>query len=84
MRHNYQAPPALHAAYWQPLQLYDLVSDPAEQHNLISPAERAAVNVSGPALRELRADLTALQAQLRAHMDATEAASASGECAYHS
>ena len=71
VRHNYQAH-RHHSAYWRPLQLYHLASDPTEQRNLINPAERAALNLSAAGLRELRETLSQLQQQLRAHIGAIE------------
>ena len=67
-----------HAAYWRPLQLHDLAADPAEQINLIIPAERAQLNLSAVEQRRLTAELRRLQEQLRAHLDAPRVAR---ECA---
>ena len=75
--HNYQSH-RHHAAYWRPLQLYDLHSDAAEQHNLILPVERAALNLSSADERGLMADLRRLQDGLREHLDPPNAAR---ECA---
>ena len=71
-RHNYQVNKH-HAAYWRPLQLYDLQADGAEQRNLMAPAERAALNLSGTELLNLRVEITRLQGRLRNHLEAAEA-----------
>ena len=58
-----------HTSYWRPLQFYDLVSDPEEQHNLLIPAERAALNMSSSDQRHFKAELTRLQEALKSHLD---------------
>ena len=64
---NYQAHKH-HAAYWRPLQLYDLQADQTEQLNLINPAERDKLSMSPAELRALRSELTRLQQALRSHL----------------
>ena len=46
-----------HVHYWRPLQLYDLASDTGEQRNLVNPAERAALNMSGAEQKRLKGEL---------------------------
>ena len=64
--------------YWRPLQLYDLASDTGEQRNLVNPAERAALNMSGAEQKRLKGELSRLQAALREHLDESRVAR---ECA---
>ena len=75
--HNYQSH-RHHAAYWRPLQLYDLQNDAAEQHNLILPVERTALSLSSADERGLMGELRRLQDGLREHLDPPNAAR---ECA---
>ena len=60
--------------YWRPLQLYDLASDTGEQRNLVNPAERAAINMSGAEQKRLKGELSRLQAALREHLDESRVA----------
>lgn len=75
-QHNYQANKH-HAGYWRPLQMYDLAADPAEQRNLITTAERSALNLSKVEMRQLRGEIATLQRRLQSHLDEAEA---SREC----
>ena len=68
MTKNYQSHKH-HTSYWRPLQFYDLVSDPEEQHNLLIPAERAALNMSSSDQRHFKTELTRLQEALKSHLD---------------
>jgi arylsulfatase A-like enzyme len=74
VRRNYQANKH-HAAYWRPLQLYDLLADASEQRNLINPTDRAASNMSHADEQSLMLQLARLQELLSVHLGAKRAAS---------
>ena len=69
-RNNYQVH-RHHAAYWRPLQMYDLLTDAAEQRNLVNSAERAALNMSATELQALKRELSLLQGLLLEHLNAS-------------